>query len=343
MNCEQTKHEDLSRIAVVIPALNPDDRLVALVESLTQYHFAAIVVVNDGSETKYDAVFERLRSFSKMRLLRHEVNHGPGRAYKTAFQYVLKELPELIGVVTADADGQHAVADIVRVGELLARSDGCPVLGVRTFAAGVPWRSKIGNGITRYVFKFLSGFKIRDTQCGLRGFPKECLAELLEAPGERFEYVSSVLAHLCAREKQPIEAPVTTIYLDRNRSSHFKPLQDSVRIYSLLIAFYAASIAAVCMNLAAFTVILIETGSVAGAIATARLLLLLGFAIDRRFAFQPCVPPRKSISGYGMAMALTGCISYAAIWGLHHYLGWNALGVGIAAETILMLVILVMR
>jgi len=343
MNCEETMREDLSRIAVVIPALNPDERLVVLVESLAKYPFAAIVVVNDGSETEYDAVFERLRPLPRARLLRHAVNQGPGRAYKTAFQYVLADLPESIGVVTADADGQHAVADIIRVGELLARSHGRPVLGIRTFAAGVPWRSRVGNVITRYVFKFLSGRKVRDTQCGLRGFPKEYLAELLQARGERFEYVSSVLAHLCAREKQPIEAQVATIYLDRNRSSHFRPLQDSVRIYSLLIAFYAASIAAVCMNLAVFTAIFIGTGSVAGAIAAARLLLLLGFTIDRRFAFQPCVPPRKSISGYGMVMVLTGCISYAAIWCLQHYLGWNALVAGIATETILMLVILVGR
>ena len=107
MNCEETMREDLSRIAVVIPALNPDERLVVLVESLAKYPFAAIVVVNDGSETEYDAVFERLRPLPRARLLRHAVNQGPGRAYKTAFQYVLADLPESIGVVTADADGQH--------------------------------------------------------------------------------------------------------------------------------------------------------------------------------------------------------------------------------------------
>lgn len=343
MNCGETMRDDLSRIAVVIPALNPDEKLVALVESLAQYPFAAMVVVNDGSDAECDAVFDRLRSFSRVHLLRHTANRGNGRAQKTAFEYVLSDLPEVIGVITADADGQHAAADVVRVGELLARSDGHPVLGVRTLAAGVPWRSKIGNGVTRYVFKFLSGCAVRDTQCGLRGFPTECLEELVTARGERFEYISSVLTHLCARDKQPVETPVSTIYLDRNRSSHFRPFADSARIYSLLFASYALSIAAVCTNLAAFTVILLTTGSVTGAIAAGRLLLLIGFAIDRGFAIQPYLPSRKSVSGYALALALTGAVSCAAIWSLHRYLGWNALVAGIAMETTLMLAILARR
>ncbi len=44
-----------------------------------------------------------------------------------------------------------------------------------------------------------------------------------------------------------------------------------------------------------------------------------------------------------MAMALTGGVSCAAIWGMHHYLGWNVLAAGVATETILMLVILAWR
>jgi hypothetical protein len=34
-----------------------------------------------------------------------------------------------------------------------------------------------------------------------------------------------------------IEVPIETIYQDSNRLSHFRPLQDSVRVYSVLLRF----------------------------------------------------------------------------------------------------------
>ena len=340
MSAEETMACDLKRVAILIPAWKPDEKLIALVDSLLQYPFAAIVVVNDGSGPEYDPLFETLSAHATVRILRHEVNCGQGRAHKTAFRYALTELHGLIGVVTADADGQHAPDDIVRVAMLLARSEDRPVLGMRTFAEGVPFRSKFGNNVTRYFFKFLFGRSIRDTQCGLRGFPIESLRELLNVRGERYEYTSSVLGYLCRDGRPPIESPIATIYLDHNRSSHFRPLRDSIRIYSLLFLLYAGSIAAICTDVAAFAMVIAWTGSIVAAIVTGRLLLMAGYSVNRRFAIQAWILPTKSRVGYGLALAGTGAASLALTASLHHYLGWNALAAKIAAETILLLMIL---
>ena len=69
---------------VIIPALNPDDNL----EKLAEKNIALgqeVIVVNDGSLSRYNAVFERLKD--KCTVLEHAMNLGKGEAIKTALRY----------------------------------------------------------------------------------------------------------------------------------------------------------------------------------------------------------------------------------------------------------------
>lgn len=229
-----TDNASLSQIAVVIPAWKPDEKLLAVVDELARAPLAAIVVINDGSGPDYDALFQPLLTYPAVRLLQHAHNCGTGRAQKTGFQYVLDHMPHLAGVVTADADGQHAPTDVLRVADELAHSVPCPVIGVRIFDPSVPLRSRFGNILTRVLFRLLSGVALQDTQCGLRSYPLAMLPGLIQREGERYEFITSALAHLCRQPHKPRQLPIQTIYLERNRSSHFRPIQDSARIYSLL-------------------------------------------------------------------------------------------------------------
>jgi glycosyltransferase involved in cell wall biosynthesis len=228
----------LARLAVLVPAWCPDAGLVPLVEALVVRGFGAVVVVDDGSGVACAPVFAAVAAVPGVHLLRHAVNLGKGRALKTGINYVLTELYAVDGLVTADADGQHRVADIVRVAQALEVQPNAAVLGVRTFAAGVPWRSRLGNGLTRTLFALLSGRKVADTQTGLRAFPRGLLAELLGLEGERYEYEMTVLAHLC-RRGEPVEVAIETVYVDGNRGSRFRPVRDSARIYAALAAALA--------------------------------------------------------------------------------------------------------
>ncbi len=227
--------DSLTQVAVLIPVWQPQDVLLSLVAELSRLGFGCILVVDDGSSGASRRIFTKLCAFPSVETLHHPVNRGKGRALKTGFSHLLKAYPELIGVVTADADGQHAANDIGRVARALLAGGGRPVLGARRFDGRVPRFSRIGNQVTRKIFGLVTGAWLLDTQTGLRGLPSGILPALLSLPGERYEYETVMLARLCRSTQSPIEVPIETIYLDRNSSSHFHPVWDSWRIYFVLL------------------------------------------------------------------------------------------------------------
>lgn len=233
-SCASSLERDFDRLLVLIPAWQPDGRLLSLVKELRGCGFATILVVDDGSSGAAARVFEELRRLPSVVVVRHERNLGKGRALKTGIGLVLREMPGIQGVITADADGQHRAEDIVRVARGLCQEERL-VLGARAFGGVVPLRCRFGNGVTRSVFGWLTGVRLSDTQTGLRGIPRRMFAELIEMDGERYEYEIVVLTRLCRTERRPVEVPIETVYLEGNRSSHFKPMLDSVRILWALV------------------------------------------------------------------------------------------------------------
>lgn len=215
-------------IALVIPVCDPDEgRFPSLVRRL-RADFAHIVVVDDGSAHGRSA-FDDVRGDVDAVLI-HEKNRGKGAALRTAFAWVRENLPRMVGVVTVDGDGQHDPEDVRRVAEELAREpNGGLVLGVRSFAGDVPFRSRLGNFWTRGLFRLITGLSVSDTQTGLRGIPVTLLPRLLAIPGDRYEYEIRMLADARWHPAPPREVPVRTIYLDGNASSHYRPLRDTFR------------------------------------------------------------------------------------------------------------------
>ena len=234
----------MARLAVLIPARRSTPALTPLVDALKDAGFGAVIVVDDGSPAADQPAFAALGGKQRVYLTRHALNLGKGRALKTGINFYLKAFPGFYGLITADADGQHTASDIMRVGEALLGHPGRAVLGARSFAGQVPLRSRFGNALTRLLFRIASGNAMKDTQSGLRGFPTALLAELAALGGERYEYEMNVLAHLCRSGQAPLELPVSTIYIDENRSSHFDPVRDSTRIGFVLLRNYASSLRA---------------------------------------------------------------------------------------------------
>lgn len=213
-------------IAILIPALDPDEKLVAFVREIRAL-FAHVVVVDDGSSSGADA-FSAIRPLANAVLV-HERNFGKGAALRTGFAWILENLPDVAGVVTADADGQHLPRDVARVADALRGHPGGLVLGARSFSGSVPFRSRFGNWWARTFFKMLTGLAILDTQTGLRGVPRDILPRMLEIPGSRYEYEMEMLVQCQTFPAPPLQIPIETVYLDENRSSHFHPLRDTFR------------------------------------------------------------------------------------------------------------------
>lgn len=249
-----------SLIPVIIPAYEPDERLIGLLEDFRKENIRDVVIVNDGSGESYAEIFARAGRLLEGiggTILTHEVNRGKGRALKTAFSYVLECYPDAIGVVTADSDGQHTVDCIRSVRRRLEEKPSSLVLGVRTFdGEDIPWKSAFGNKLTMRVLAYVSGVRVSDTQTGLRGIPRDFMKRLIDVPGERFEFETQML--LETADRLPIEeVPIRTIYDSKeNHQTHFNPLKDSIRIYRILgakfIKYIFASLSSSVLDLVLF-------------------------------------------------------------------------------------------
>ena len=224
----------MSDVIVTIPAYEPDKTLTDLVRRL-RTDFQSVMVVDDGS-VRSRRPFDDLRQVNGVVVLRHSENRGKGAALKTAFREILRRFPDTVGTVTVDADGQHLPEDVVKVAESLVRHPNTLTLGTRTFAKGIPFRSRLGNLWTCGEFFLLTGVWVNDTQTGLRGIPTDLLPRLLEIPGERYEYEIGMLVNAVRRFGPIKQVPITTVYSPGNPTSHFRPLADTMRTQRALFA-----------------------------------------------------------------------------------------------------------
>jgi glycosyltransferase involved in cell wall biosynthesis len=231
----------LDDCCLIIPALDPSGVLVDLAARLKAIGFHHIVVIDDGSAPDCAAPFEAVAALGA-HLIVHARNLGKGCALKSGFRYCLEKKFRV--AVTVDADGQHLPEDVLAVAHAAlssALSSATPqaqpaaVLGTRRFAGDMPLRSRVGNGLTQWLFRKLSGVRVADTQTGLRAFPAALLPRLLQLQGDRYEYEMSVLIDLAASRYPIVTVPIASVYLDGNSSSHFRPLRDSIRVYSVLL------------------------------------------------------------------------------------------------------------
>lgn len=241
-------------ICLIIPSLNPDEKLKKTVNSMLKAGFTHIIVVDDGSDEIHKKNFPE--KSDKIIRLTHPENRGKGAALKTAFKYILENMPEIQFAVTADGDGQHTPEDTLKCALTARENKGCLILGCRDFSLkDVPKRSKFGNNTTSFVFKALCGISVSDTQTGLRAFSKNLLPLLTEIKGDRFEYETNMLLSLKRAGVEFKEVKISTVYIEENASSHFRPIRDSLRIYRFILSFFISSIASMLIDISLFYIL----------------------------------------------------------------------------------------
>lgn len=300
---------------MVIPAYEPDEALVRLVSELgATGAVRGIVVVDDGSGPGFRPVLDDVAHLGAV-VVGFPVNRGKGAALRRGLAEVARRWPGE-DVVCADADGQHRVPDVLRVGARVSDGEGAVVLGARAFAGDVPARSRIGNTVTRWLFRAATGLRVADTQTGLRGYPASMIGWLLDVRGDRYEYELNVLLSAARSGMAVVEVEIATVYLDDNASSHFRPLVDSARIYAPLLAFSASSLMAFGIDTAALLVLDAVTGSLIVSVLGARGVSgSVNFLVNRRiFADgaargRPGAGERRHGHGHGRRDALR----YAAL------------------------------
>ena len=313
------------RLAVVVPAYQPDARLVGLVDDLHEaLPGCRVLVVDDGSGPDYVAVFAQARAQGAV-VVTHQVNSGKGQALRTGLARAATTWPDA-DVVCADADGQHTPADIRAVATRV-RTTGHMTLGVRRFTGRVPLRSKVGNTATALLFAGATGWRLRDTQTGLRGFPAGELAWLQTVPGNRYEYELSQLLEAHERGLAVEEVDIATVYEPGNTSSHFRPVQDSARIYAPLLRFIGASLASFVIDWVGVVVLMALSGNLLTSVVVARIISgTANFFLNRRvFRAQAGTVGRTAVRYLGLALVLL-----AASYLMLRVLTGLGLGVGTA-------------
>jgi glycosyltransferase involved in cell wall biosynthesis len=303
------------RPVALIPAYRPEPDVIDMARNLVASdRFRAVVVVDDGSPADSRSIFESLRGVPGVVVLSHYTNLGKGAALKTGLNYIGCHYGDAIGAVTVDADGQHVLDDVLAVAARLQQTPDALVLGCREFQSGVPLRSRLGNVITRGVMRVIGGLRLRDTQTGLRAIPRMLFSKLLRLSTSGYDFELDMLLHAGAERVRIHEVPITTVYIDGNRSSHFDPLLDSLKIYLVFLRFNLSSLLAAVIDYAIFASLYLATGALLSSQLTARAFSgTVNYTVNRKFVFKSDRSHMIAFALYALTVVLMGLCSYALI------------------------------
>ncbi len=303
---------------IIIPALNPDRQLVSLVRELMAGGLDNIVVVDDGSSPDCAEIFSEVRTLG-CTVVSHGRNKGKGAALKTGIRTAAEKHGGNF-YVTADADGQHLTADIIKVAQELLTHPECLVLGTRDFSdKDVPPHNRLGNRITSAIFRITCGKHCPDTQTGLRGIPP-CLEELaLSEEGNRYEYEMNFLMD-ASRLVEMRFVPIATVYRDGNKSSHFRVVADSVRVYGRFLRYVASSLTGAAADILLFYLLSLlfagsvffsgETSVIFAAAVLARICSgVVNYTMNRVWSFRSGSPLGAEAVRYGVLFVAQMCAS----------------------------------
>lgn len=222
-------------VPFIIPALNAEKTLESLVTELRQaIEGAVVIVVDDGSSDETGA---RARAAGAL-VVRHSHNLGKGAALLSGLRFA--EGRGARTAVSLDADGQHAVADAVKLARHEA-ADEALVLGVRDLRrANAPKANRFSNRLSNNFLSAFSGQQLLDTQCGLRRYPVAAtLNSGVRASGFAFESELVLVAAL--RGWSIVHVPVDVHYPpEEQRITHFRNVVDPAKIVVRVVASVAS-------------------------------------------------------------------------------------------------------
>lgn len=199
-------------IIVVIAAFNEADVIGPVVRDIRQ-SYPNVVVVDDGSSDGTAAC----ALASGAVILRHPVNLGQGAALQTGITYALARGGEF--VVTFDADGQHACADIARMVRALIEHDAEVALGSRFLgkAVGISTARRILLRLAVLFTRLTTGLKVTDAHNGLRVFTRAA-ARKVKITQNRMAHASELLDQVARHKMSYVEVAVTISYTNHSRA-----------------------------------------------------------------------------------------------------------------------------
>lgn len=202
---------------ILIPACNPNKTLLTFIEQLLKNSFLHIVIVNDGSDHHADHIFQTLSEIKGVTILNHANNEGKGRAIKTGLTYIIKNFKYYDAVITAGADGQHRVEELIRISNSSRIFNEGIIVGIRDFKSdSLPKNSFLMNRVASILFDILFKKRLLDVQSGLRFFFKKDVQWIRKVRGDQFDFDINVLIEAIHRKVPIYEVPIGKAKMTKN-------------------------------------------------------------------------------------------------------------------------------
>ena len=209
-------------IAIIIPAFNPPESFLSLLNTIYTISKLTIIIIDDGS------LSEIIINNPEIIILRNKQNQGKGFSLFKAFKYAQEN--DFTHAVTLDADSQHdpkLIEMFLEVNENISL-----VLGTRKFEKDMPYHRRISNKLTSLIISFLSGKMIQDSQCGYRRYKlNDICSEIFIETGFQFE--SEILIKLLRKKCSYHQVDIPTIY--GNEKSSINNIIDTLKFIRLIL------------------------------------------------------------------------------------------------------------
>ncbi len=226
---------------VLIPCYNVANLCDAVIRKALE-EADQVIVIDDGSTDNTRQVVENIISTSNgnLHIIKKDMNEGKGSALLDGMKFASNHYRFSV-LITMDGDGQHRAEDIPKAKETLGLDKNF-VIGGRAFSK-MPLRSRFGNTITRGLFHLLFPKCPNDTQSGYRAF-SPTFVKTITSIIDKGRYETELYILLLALELTVgiNYFEIDTIYIDENRSSHFRPVMDSFRIMSSLLRWQISAL-----------------------------------------------------------------------------------------------------
>lgn len=194
-----------------------------------------VIVIDDGSTDGTGAILQKIVSEypKKIHVITFPQNRGKGFGLIEGFKYALDHFKFDV-LITLDGDGQHNPSFISSVVEPIFHGADF-VIGARSFKT-MPSRNRFANTFISFLLRRFHVHAPFDTQSGMRAFTSDLVRDFVKSvPGGQYEMEFCCLLHALEKGRKIVEIPIATIYIDKNRSSHFSPLKDSYKILKVFV------------------------------------------------------------------------------------------------------------
>jgi hypothetical protein len=222
-------------LSVVIPALNEEDGIAAIIERIEAVRAPLagagvggleIIVVDDGS---HDRTPEIAAAYRSVRLIRHAHNRGYGAAIKTGFNAASGQL-----LAFTDADGTYPPERFPQLCRVALEQEADVVVGSRRSGerSEMPRVRRVGNFIWSNLVSVIGNHRVADPASGMRVLRATALAKLYPLPdGLNF---TPVMSTRCVHEDlKVIEVPIP--YKERVGRSKLSIVKDGSRFLKTIL------------------------------------------------------------------------------------------------------------